>query len=88
VPTPVLGTATLSADGTSASFTWSDPDPVKGDTYLWQRTDGAATNDATTPTATAAANITGVTPGTKVCVQVSIVRSGEVSPDPLKACTP
>lgn len=86
VPTPVLGTAALSADGTSATFTWTDPSPVKGDSYVWQRTDGAGT-DEVTPTPTPTASVTGVTPGTKVCIQVSIVRAGETSADPLKACT-
>jgi serine/threonine protein kinase len=87
VPTPVLGTATLSTDGTTASFTWTDPAPVKGDSYVWQRTDGDASGNVT-PTTDPSATITGVAPGTKVCVSVSVVRSGEVSPDPLKACTP
>lgn len=86
VPTPVIGTAALSADGTSATFTWSDPSPVKGDSYVWQRTDGAG-SDEVTPTSTPTASVTGVTPGTTVCIQVSIVRSGETSADPLKACT-
>ncbi len=87
VPTPVLGTAKLSADGTTASFTWTDPAPVKGDSYVWQRTDGDASGNVT-PTTDPSATITGVAPGTKVCVQVSVVRAGEVSPDPLKACIP
>ena len=86
VPTPVIGTAALSADGTSATFTWTNPSPVKGDSYVWQRTDGAGT-DEVTPTPTPSATVTGVTPGTTVCIQVSIVRSGETSADPLKACT-
>jgi len=86
VPTPVIGTAALSADGTSATFTWSDPSPVKGDSYVWQRTDGAG-SDEVTPTSTPTASVTGVTPGTTVCIQVSIVRSGETSAEPLKACT-
>jgi serine/threonine protein kinase len=87
VPTPVLGTGALGADGTSATFTWSNPEPVTGDSYLWQRTDGAGTNDAN-PTLAATATVTGITPGTKVCISVSIVRSGVTSPNPLKACTP
>jgi serine/threonine protein kinase len=87
VPAPVIGTAALSADGTSATFTWTDPSPVKGDSYVWQRTDGAGTDDVT-PTTSPTASVTGVTPGTTVCIQVSIVRSGETSADPLKACTP
>ncbi|MDT5011392.1 MAG: hypothetical protein QOH57_3009, partial [Mycobacterium sp.] len=87
VPPPVLGTATLSADRTTASFTWTDHNAVKGDSYIWQRTDGAGGGDVT-PTTQPQATITGVSPGTTVCIQVSIVRSsGEVSANPLKACT-
>jgi hypothetical protein len=86
VPTPVISSAALSADSRTATFTWTDPDPVKGDSYVWQRTDGAGGGDIT-PTTAPTAVITGVTPGTNVCVEVSIVRSGELSADPLKACT-
>jgi hypothetical protein len=86
VPTPVRGTAVLSSDGTVATFTWTDPSPVKGDSYVWQRTDGAGT-DEVTPTTSPSASVTGVTPGTTVCIQVSIVRAGETSANPLKACT-
>lgn len=87
VPTPKIGTAVLSADGTTASFTWSDPSPKKGDSYVWQRTDGAGSDDVT-PTTLASASVTGVTPGTVVCIQVSIVRTdGETSANALKECT-
>ncbi len=86
VPTPVIDKAVLSPDGTSATFTWTNPDPAKGDSYVWQRTDGAAQGGAT-PTTVGKAVISGVSPGTVVCVQVSIDRAGELSPAPLKACT-
>jgi serine/threonine protein kinase len=86
VPTPVIAKAVLSTDGTTATFTWTNPDPAKGDSYVWQRTDGAA-QGGVTPTTDPTAVISGVTPGTVVCIQVSVDRAGELSPDPLKACT-
>ncbi len=86
VPTPVLVSSVRSADGSSVTFTWSDPKPVSGDSYLWQRTDGAG-GDAQ-PTTSATATVPGVTSGTTVCISISVVRSGELSPNPLKACNP
>jgi len=86
VPAPVIGTAKLAADGTSATFTWSNPSPVPGDSYVWQRIDGAGSDNAI-PTPEANATVTDIAPGTKACITVSVVRSGVTSPNPLKACT-
>jgi serine/threonine protein kinase len=86
VPTPVLKSATIATDGTSAVFTWTNPDPVGGDSYVWRRTDGAG-SDSVTPTTDPTAAVMGLSPGTNVCIEVSVVRSGETSPNPLKACT-
>ena len=85
VPTPKLKSAVRSADGTSVTFTWTNPKPKAGDQYEWQQegtTHGA--ESTTKPTAT----VTGLTPGSAVCIDVSIVRSGVASPNELKACNP
>lgn len=78
----VAGTATPSADGTSVTFTWTNPDPHKGDQFRWQRTDGAATNADVTTTDVAQAVVAGIAPGTNVCIDVRILRAGSLS-DPL-----
>ncbi|HWD63524.1 MAG TPA: serine/threonine-protein kinase [Humibacter sp.] len=85
VPDPKLKSAVRSADGTSVTFTWTNPKPKANDHYEWQQegtTHGAETTN--TPTAT----VTGLTPGSAVCVDVRIIRSGVASPNPLKACNP
>lgn len=86
VPTPVIAKTDISINGTTATFIWTNPDPAKDDSFVWLRTDGAA-QGGVTPTTDPTAVISGVKPGTVVCIQVSVVRAGELSPDPLKACT-
>jgi len=78
---PVPGTAVASADGTSVTFTWTNPHPKKGDQYRWQRTDGAASVDQkdVTTTSQAQAVVTGVAPGTNVCIDVRILRDNNLS---------
>ncbi|MET4705813.1 protein kinase [Frigoribacterium sp. UYMn621] len=75
----VVGTATLSADGTAATFTWTNPDPQKGDQFRWQRTDGAATNTDVTTSDVPQAVVAGIAPGTNVCIDVRILRNGALS---------
>ena len=84
VPDPTLGSAVRSADGTSVTFTWKNPKPKPGDYYQW--VEEGTTHGATT-TKTAQATVTGLTPGSGVCIDVAIVRDGRTSPNPLKACT-
>ncbi|HEU0205609.1 MAG TPA: serine/threonine-protein kinase [Pseudolysinimonas sp.] len=83
VPQAVNGSAQPSADGTSVVFTWSNPHPQKGDVSYWARSETPADRVATPdPTAT----VTGVVPGSKVCINVEIGRSGATG-DPLVICT-
>jgi serine/threonine protein kinase len=83
VPKPTDGAAVISPDGTSVVFTWTNPKPKAGDTYLWAR---AEAPDANTPTSTATATVTGVVPGSKVCINVAVLRDGNTSPNPLVVC--
>jgi serine/threonine protein kinase len=85
VPTPVLVSAVPSADGTAVTFTWSNPKPKDGDTYLWA---AAETPAKRTPVTEPTVVITGVTPGSKVCINVEVLRDGTTSANPLAACTP
>jgi serine/threonine protein kinase len=79
LPSAVAGTVTVSADGTTATFTWTNPSPQKGDQFRWQRTDGAATNTDVTTSEVPQAVITGIAPGTNVCIDVRILRQGALS---------
>ncbi len=86
VPAPVL--ADSSRDGRSVTVSWTNPDPVEGDSYVWQRTDGAAADTSKVLTEDTTATIKDVEPGTTVCVSVWIRRDagGKISADPLETC--
>lgn len=83
VPQPTNGAAQPSADGTSVVFSWTNPRPKKGDVYYWARSETPADRVATPDTT---ATVTGVVPGSRVCVNVEIGRSGATG-DPLVICT-
>jgi hypothetical protein len=83
VPQPTNGAAQPSADGTSVVFSWTNPRPKKGDVYYWARSETPADRVATPDTT---ATVSGVVPGSKVCVNVEIGRSGATG-DPLVICT-
>lgn len=84
VPQAVDGTAQPSADGTSVVFSWTNPHPKTGDVYYWARSETPADRVATPETT---ATVTGVVPGSKVCINVEIGRSGATG-EPLQICTP
>lgn len=86
VPAPVLAAATRSADGSQVTFTWTNPTPVEGDSYVWEQVDGLS--DERVRTSDPSAIVTGVGQNTTVCVKVYVLRSGELSPDPLEICEP
>ncbi|HWS58408.1 MAG TPA: serine/threonine protein kinase, partial [Actinotalea sp.] len=85
VPTPTDLVGTLVADGT-AVFTWTNPDPMAGDRYLW----GLAVPGVDPslevvdlPTVTLAP----AAPGAEVCIEVSVVRAdGRFSAQPAVGC--
>jgi serine/threonine protein kinase len=83
VPVPVEGLAVDSADGTSVIFTWKNPKPKSGDAFIWAR---AETPTKNTQTKEATATVTGVVPGSKTCINVSVSRNGVGSPNPLVVC--
>lgn len=87
LPTPELVSSGAGADGASVIFTWSNPEGEPGDTYVWQRTDGAG-DPQRVPTDETSVQIDGVSSGTTVCVDVYVRRDGEISPNPLEACYP
>lgn len=88
IPAPVLTSAQASADGTSVTFTWTNPDPQPDDTFAWTRTDGAAIDTAPNETPDGTATVDGIAPGTTVCLSIAIVRDGRLSTTPLEECAP
>lgn len=85
VPTPVVVSKQVSADGSTVTFTWKNPKPKTGDSFLWAQ---AETPDRNVPTADPRAEVDGVVPGSKVCINVVVLRSGKTSPNPLTVCNP
>ena len=83
VPPPTLVSATRDAQGTTATIVWKTAKPQKGDQYQWVR---EGTTDVPEVTAQPKAELTGLTAGVPVCIDVSTVRSGRTS-EPLKACS-
>jgi hypothetical protein len=83
VPTPadLVGTA----DGGSAVFTWTNPDPQEGDRYLWgiaSLTGDPELTAVDVPTVT----VVPTGPG-EVCIEVSVVRAnGRYSAEPAIGC--
>ena len=83
VPVATDGVATPSADGSAVTFTWVNPDPREGDLYYWARAESPATREVVRePELTVA----GVVPGSRVCVNIEIGRSGRTS-EALVICT-
>jgi serine/threonine protein kinase len=83
VPVATDGVAAPSADGSTVTFSWVNPDPQDGDVYYWARAESPASRQAVeTPEAT----VDGVTPGSRVCINVEIGRAGRTS-QPLVICT-
>ncbi len=83
VPQATNGVAQPSADGTSVDFSWTNPSPKSGDVYYWARSETPTDRQATHTTT---ATVTGVVPGSRVCINVEIGRAGATG-DPLAICT-
>lgn len=81
---PVIDSAERSDDGVVV-FTWSNPDGIDGDEYVWRRTDGAEKGPAN-PTSATTATFTSIPPAAQVCIAVVVNRDGQTS-EPATACT-
>jgi len=77
------GVATPSADGTSVMFSWDNPDQHDDDVYYWARAESPSDRQAVRETEV---TVTGIVPGSRVCVNVEIGRAGRTS-QPLVICT-
>lgn len=87
IPSPTLVSSTASADGTAVTFVWKAAGSKPGDSYIWHRTD-RSDESTPIPTNTPSAEITGVTAGVPVCIEVVVRRAGKTSPVPLGVCFP
>ncbi|MBN9224038.1 MULTISPECIES: protein kinase [unclassified Microbacterium] len=85
VPTVVDLAGTV--DGASVVFTWTNPDPRKGDVYLWRTVvpgTAEALAESTDPTVTVPADPTG-----RTCIEVVLRRAnGASATDSVQGCAP
>ncbi|WEV72726.1 serine/threonine-protein kinase [Bifidobacterium sp. ESL0790] len=77
------------SNGSSITFTWTNPDPQPGDSYAWAIVENGTSTPGTHTKITHNTSLTISDPDkSQTCVQVSIVRSdGRMSPTPSIACT-
>lgn len=71
-------------DGDAVSFSWKNPDPHGGDTYIWQQ----VTLDGLEPAKNVdepSVTLQGAHPE-RTCIEVSLVRSDRRSSDPVRGC--
>jgi len=85
IPTPTVGSV-VPGDGI-LTFTIVNPDPEQGDAFVWKRSD-RPDSEPLKPISTDQVVVDGYTPGSTVCIEVSIRRGTKVSPQPLEECFP
>ena len=85
IPTPTVGSV-VPGDGI-LTFTIVNPDPEEGDAFVWKRAD-RPDSEPLKPISTDQVVVDGYTPGSTVCIEVSIRRGTKVSPQPLEECYP
>ncbi|MEO7018475.1 MAG: serine/threonine-protein kinase [Leifsonia sp.] len=83
VPDAELVSAKVATDG-SVDFVWKNPKPKPGDQYQWVL---EGTTDPPTVTARPQATVSGLAPGARVCIDVTVIRDGRTSANTLKACS-
>jgi len=86
IPTPQIAGAPA-VDGSNLTFTFTNPEPEDGDVFVWR----ISNRTASEPLHSAEGNsfaITDYAPGSTVCLEVSILRSGKTSANPYETCYP
>jgi eukaryotic-like serine/threonine-protein kinase len=86
VKPPVMEPAVRTADGTAVTFTWTNPDPASGDSYVWQRV-GGKEDGPYVPTDASTATVSGVEVSEQVCIEVGVVRAPQTS-EVSRECSP
>ena len=88
VPSVENMTGSYSADGGSVQFTWVNPDPQDGDSYVWSLVGDAGIDSNAQGTTTTDTHIS-IEPadGSQTCIQVSLIRADrQMSQNPTIAC--
>ena len=80
----ILESTTTYCEGEDAVFTWTNPDPRDGDTYLWRTTTATGKGEVTPAEQTAAT--TPVLDQDRTCIEVVVVRSNGKQSDPAVGC--
>jgi hypothetical protein len=79
---PKVADLVATRDGDQVTFTWTNPSPLEGDSYLWTNLDpagDAAVNQVTEEQAT-------VTGAGQVCIEVMLRRENGTASDVVKGC--
>ncbi|GAA1664714.1 serine/threonine protein kinase [Citricoccus zhacaiensis] len=83
-PVVAAENVTATVDGTDAVFTWENPDPKEGDTYMWRTS--TATGQGRITTADEATATTPVLEEDRTCIEVVVIRSNGKQSDPTVGC--
>ncbi|REE02460.1 serine/threonine protein kinase [Citricoccus nitrophenolicus] len=83
-PVAAAENVTATADGAEAVFTWENPDPKDGDTYMWRTS--TATGQGRITTADEATATTPVLEEDRTCIEVVVIRSNGKQSDPTVGC--
>lgn len=83
---PVPAQVTGEIQGETATFTWANPDPMDGDSYLWRTVTVLETGELER---LAEPQVEVPAPGgEQVCIEVMLVRDSGRSSSPVRGCTP
>jgi hypothetical protein len=85
VPTPELDSVSL--DGAVVTFTVTNPAPEDDDVLVW-RISNRTESEQLRVVENGSFSVTDYTPGATVCVEVSVLRAGKTSANPLEECYP
>ncbi|WP_313823723.1 serine/threonine-protein kinase [Citricoccus sp.] len=83
-PVAAAENVTATADGAEAVFTWENPDPKDGDTYMWRTS--TATGQGRITTADEATATTPVLEEDRTCIEVVVIRSNGKQSEPTVGC--
>ncbi|GAA1117136.1 serine/threonine-protein kinase [Citricoccus alkalitolerans] len=83
-PVAAAENVTATVDGADAVFSWENPDPKDGDTYMWRTSTATGQGRITTADETTAT--TPVLEEDRTCIEVVVIRSNGKQSDPTVGC--